>query len=1087
MRVLRIRFKNLNSLTGEWEIDLTHPAYVSDGIFAITGPTGAGKSTILDAVCLALYGRTPRLSRVTKSGNEIMSRQTGECFAEVTFETQAGRFRCHWSQHRARRRPEGELQLPKHEIADADTGEIIESKIRGVAEQIEQATGMDFDRFTRSMLLAQGGFAAFLQAAPDERAPILEQITGTEIYSRISIRVHERSREERTKLEQLQAEIAGITVLDPEQEAQIGQTIEEKAREEAEQTERDKVAAAAIAWIETVEGLRREVAGLEEEDTRLRTETDTFAPDREALARAERAAGLDGEYATLAEIRKRLADDRVKLSSEQAALPGLEADVRNLEETLGEAGRKTAEAKEQLKTAAPLLQQVRLLDQSIDAQARTVAENAAEVAKDIDRIGKDRTAVQAEREKRDAAGEELKNVTRSLEERARDEWLVGGLAGVEEQLKTLIERQKELRLKEADHEKASQDAVRAAKALESCREKTKESREALDGVTEQLRQARETLGLLLGERMLREYRAEKEALQREAMYRARIAQLEEHRAQLEDGKPCPLCGALEHPFAAGNVPVPDDIERRIEALTRTIDQAEEQDNAVRALVDGETAARSRLTEAEKQEAAAEHDVKTADKVLADLRENRQTLQDDFDKRREAAANHLRPLGIPDIPETGIEPLLNTLRDRLRTWLETGKRKAEIETRITAHDGEIRRLDAVIESRQTELDGKQGRLESLNQELTATRDQRRALFDDRKPEEEETRLNRSVSVAEEAERQARILHDKRRDEWTAARTRVASLAVGIEQQEQARQAAETGFTALLGPAGFTDEPGFLAARIPAERRAALAGQARELDERRTQLNTRRTDRENRLGMETARQVTDRPRTELEAERTECANRLRELRELIAELRSRLRQNSEARDRIRDRQKGIDAQTAECRRWDNLRDLIGSGDGKKYRNFAQGLTFEVMVGYATRQLSRMTDRYLLVRDKAQPLELNVIDNYQAGEERSTKNLSGGESFIVSLALALGLSHMASRNVRVDSLFLDEGFGTLDEESLETALETLASLRQDGKLIGVISHVAALKERIATQIQVTPLSGGRSRIAGPGCRRIVTISEE
>ncbi len=109
MRILQIRFKNLNSLAGEWTIDLTHPAFLSDGIFVITGPTGAGKTTILDAVCLALYGRTPRLPRVTKSENEIMSRQTGECFAEVTFETRSGTFRCHWRQWRARKKASGEF------------------------------------------------------------------------------------------------------------------------------------------------------------------------------------------------------------------------------------------------------------------------------------------------------------------------------------------------------------------------------------------------------------------------------------------------------------------------------------------------------------------------------------------------------------------------------------------------------------------------------------------------------------------------------------------------------------------------------------------------------------------------------------------------------------------------------------------------------------------------------------------------------------------------------------------------------------------------------------------------------------------
>jgi exonuclease SbcC len=143
---------------------------------------------------------------------------------------------------------------------------------------------------------------------------------------------------------------------------------------------------------------------------------------------------------------------------------------------------------------------------------------------------------------------------------------------------------------------------------------------------------------------------------------------------------------------------------------------------------------------------------------------------------------------------------------------------------------------------------------------------------------------------------------------------------------------------------------------------------------------------------------------------------------------------------------------------------------------------MVSHANIQLEKMSDRYLLTRDKNEPLDLNVIDNYQAGEIRSTKNLSGGESFIVSLSLALGLSKMASRKVRVDSLFLDEGFGTLDDDALDTALETLASLKEEGKIIGVISHVSALKDRIPAQIQINPLSGGKSKISGPGCTKIM-----
>ena len=228
------------------------------------------------------------------------------------------------------------------------------------------------------------------------------------------------------------------------------------------------------------------------------------------------------------------------------------------------------------------------------------------------------------------------------------------------------------------------------------------------------------------------------------------------------------------------------------------------------------------------------------------------------------------------------------------------------------------------------------------------------------------------------------------------------------------------------------------------------------------------------------MTDRPLEEIQAERVQQMEQLRGLQQEIGGMEQRLQDNTRLKTKKQEQLQAVQALQNEYARWDRLHALIGSNDGKKYRNFAQGITFEMMVGHANRQLQKMSDRYLLIRDPEQPLELNVVDNYQAGEIRSTKNLSGGESFIVSLALALGLSGMASRNVRVDSLFLDEGFGTLDEEALDVALETLSGLQQEGKLIGIISHVPALRERIGTRIRVVPRTGGRSRIEGPGCSR-------
>ena len=325
MKILELRFKNLNSLYGEWVIDFTDPEYVSNGIFALTGPTGAGKSTILDAICLALYGATPRLGKITKSGNEIMSRQTGECYAEVLFESQAGRFRCHWEQRRARKRADGNLQDQEHQIADVDTGKLIETKRSLVSGVIEEKTGTDFDRFTRSILLAQGGFDTFLKADVEQKSKILEQITGTEIYSEISRRVHERQRDEREKLKLLQVEASGIVILEPKQEKEIGQELEAKQKEEKDLTGKSDETGKGISWLTTIDGLKKEINSLSEEAIKLQSDIEAFQPERDRLDRAIKAASLDGAYATLTAIRKQQSDDQEALKAEEAQMARLSA------------------------------------------------------------------------------------------------------------------------------------------------------------------------------------------------------------------------------------------------------------------------------------------------------------------------------------------------------------------------------------------------------------------------------------------------------------------------------------------------------------------------------------------------------------------------------------------------------------------------------------------------------------------------------------------------------------------------------------------------------------------------------------------
>jgi exonuclease SbcC len=1084
MKILELRFKNLNSLYGEWFINFTAHEYISNGIFALTGPTGAGKSTILDAICLALYGATPRLGKITKNTNELISRRTGECYAEVVFESQFGRFRCHFSQHRARKKADGDLQTPRHEIAEAGEGQenqVIESQIRRVATVIEEKTGMDFERFTRSILLAQGGFDTFLKADAEQKSRILEQITGTEIYSEISRRVHERQREEQDKLKLLQAEISGIVILEPEQEKEIRQSLKEKQKQESKLAVKVIDTRKGITWLNSIEGIKREINTLAEESTKLQIEFESFKSDRERLNLALRAAKLEGEYATLKVVRQQQMADQDSLQKVEGRLPELENSSKQQTESLQTAEYLTAQTKENLKKSTPLIREIRSLDQKLGEQKKAILEEESSCLEDLEKIDSTNQDRYKEQKKYSEARKNLKFAEKYLKKHSQDEWLISGLTGVEAQLDNLLSNQKEIDQKEDAQKMAVATLQLAVKKFDDCTKKYAIQKQKLEGAKNNLRQEKIALSELLDNRLLREYRTEKENLLREMAFLAKIAELEDHRAKLQDGHPCPLCGAKKHPFAEGNLPVPDETERKIEALTKLISRAEVQENSIKKLEAAEIKASKNLTESEKRKDTAINEKRNAEKKSIDLMSNLEILRADLEKLKGTVLTKLQPLGITEISGSNISSLLKSLKEHLQTWQNQVKKKSDIEEQITHLNSELKRLEAIIETQSNTLNKKQKHLENLKKKHATESDKRKRLYGDKNPEAEEHCLNKAIAKAEQAEKQVGELYNKTQQKLNSTKTDIASLKERIEQRTSELKKLEFDFKGYLQSAKFTDEKQFITARLAVSVRDSLIKTAKYLDDQQTDIKARQKDRANCLATEIAKNITAKTLQELEPQARELEDNLKQIRDTIVGLKHRLTANSAVKERIKEKQMAIEAQKKECYRWEKLHGLIGSADGKKYRNFAQGITFELMVSHANRQLQKMTDRYLLIRDNERPLELNVADNYQAGEIRSTKNLSGGESFIVSLTLALGLSKMASCKVRVDSLFLDEGFGTLDENALETALETLSSLQQNGKLIGIISHISALQERISTQISITPISGGKSTINGPGCSRV------
>lgn len=1083
MKINQLRFKNLNSLVGEWIIDFTAPEYISDGIFAISGPTGAGKSTILDAICLALYGRTPRLKSISKSTNEIISRQTGECFAEVVFETHQGQFRAFWSQRRAREKPDGLLQNPHHELSNAVTEVLLTSGLTATCAEIEAKTGMDYGRFVQSMMLAQGGFAAFLEASGNDRAPILEQMTGTEIYSRISRLVFEKQKEEKTTLEMLEIAFKEINLLSPEEEEAIQKEITEKEQEKKELQGKKKVLDDAVKWLINLEKLTAELEAIGREEVLLLEEIAAFNPERERLEKAMKALPLEGDFSTLAHTRKQQAVDLENLTKLKESLPELKQYMDEALAKMQTAEKEHSLCNDEREGMLKLTTQVRLFDQDLKQKGTSInkLENDLKSLQE-QKLNKEQTIAKLKQEEAEAL-KKLKDIERYVAENQADEALVSELSGI----RGAVTRLKEMQQQSGDLntllEKSSTELNTSKATLEKLEEGVKAAEAKVTAEAQLIEEIRKEKEKLLNGLETEVIVQQKDALLREIAELKKIGSFEEERTRLTDGKPCPLCGSEHHPYALGNIPVPDEAEEEYARLIQLL-------KADKSLEDKLLQQTKSYEKCQKEAVDSRHNFEVATQKIQHLTEgtSRQRAEmeqfnESLEKAQQEFSAQLLPFGINEVPLEAdrLDQLLAGLEKRKTIWeraekaqMETEKLTGEIKSGIALNESGLQTCLKDISERSQEL-------ETLTQERQQIYDERIKLFGDKNVDAEEKQSLDKLKNAEVIRTQAVNFHKEKQQIHTSSVGKIGELEDETRVRREELQTLTSAFSQKMSDSGFSDEVQFLQVRMPAEERNRLQEKDKELQSRSTQLETRKRDRTQTLEAEKQKELSTEDRSTLETAYQQKSSEYDTNNTRIGELDGKLKDNKIRKKRGEDLRIQVSHQKVIFNRWAQLSSLIGSADGKKYRNFAQGLTLEIMVSYANEQLVKLRDRYMLVRDKDEPLELNVIDNYQAGEIRSTKNLSGGESFIVSLALALGLSRMASRKVRVDSLFLDEGFGSLDEETLETALTTLSELRQDGKMIGVISHVGAMKERINTQIIVQPLREGRSTLSGPGCREM------
>lgn len=1223
MKILAARFANINSLKGGFEIDFTDPGLAGPGIFAIIGHTGSGKTTILDAITLALYARTPRLS-LSKSENELMTRGAGFCRAEVDFETDVSgrsiRFRSTWLQHRARNSPEGALQAPKMQLVQLSEklpGDDWETaKLSHVPKQVEDVTGLDFDRFARTCLLAQGRFAAFLEAKDDERAQVLEQITGAEIYSEISLAAFRRDKEEAAGIDALSSELKGVTIVSGEE---FG-ALEEKT---AQLDQRRKTVETGlqlvkknIEWYKSLAALLEARRGLEAEQQQLVRERETRAADLLRLAdgrraepvrmhliqRDQRLARRCRHEAELAETRNRIPEALAGVAAAELAYGGaveaavsfrkqaemeririreardLDQQLKSLRSACAETGRQRNELQEK---DALLQRQIAELNVRIAEMAsrRQIVSDILERSAVDQQLGGDLRMLENLATQRNQIREKIAGSDRDIAEadkglqqfRGQDARLAeniesesGHLAATADELTCAAEALETAfpggtanSLQEAL--RAAERRLDAAQALQSFGAEMR-AHTASERGTQTAVKAR-AAEIEAADREVVRLEQEREALEGsvEALNERRAAGLaavsfDEHRRLLHEGKPCPLCGALEHPYAAGVGAVDTEVKEvekllkkakaglkktgealraattaanrlstqqaadqsslnnhrsnatglrekwlKPAALLETgllpedeagIDALAEQCEAGRlraasavgtfqTAVERRDAAekkiqelRNRLHALEKEQAGVRGTIEKLDALGRDARD-RKTAQEK--ERENADAELFRELLVYGVVEFD-DDVMPSLRTRWESRQKVQREFEEIGSGEQAARSELTAADSRLAELARHLQERSGRLAEQEREIAETSAKRHDLFGARDPDAEEKRLQQEESAGRKREEESS-------QGLQEARLVQARVQAAEEQQTAALNASTKDFAdavrmleEALAAAGFADEAAVQAALLPADVHAALCELEKRFDESAVRLQGSLAHVGAQIAGHEAARPTDCSPEELEQQEKLLAEQVDEAMCAWQEQWKLWSIQKENRDRYRSLGDRIQAAERSRERWIKLCELIGSHDGRKFRDYAHGLTFATLVSLANQQMEKLNGRYRLAN---QGLELQIIDRYIADTRASVKNLSGGEKFLASLALALGLAQMVGRKHRMDTLFIDEGFGALDPDTLETAVAALCGLQQQGKLIGVISHVESLKERLPARLEVVRTGAGISTISGPGCR--------
>ena len=1225
MKILSVSFCNINSLKADpktpYSIRFDAAPFTQSGLFAITGPTGAGKTTILDAITVALYGRVARHGNTNPE--DIMTRHTGESLSEVEFVAGDKAYRARWSMKRARGKADGKIQpiqmslyediLTDQPIAVADTATTTKVK-----QRIVEITGLDYNRFMRSVMLSQGDFAAFLKAKENERGELLERITGTEIYSQISKAAHERAKIEKNELEQVQRLIDQVQLLANEER----ETLQAQLKKHRQQSKADGEMLAELRHLlsafDNIKKQQNKIVETNKLLAQLQSRKTAHLPDLERLEQYRKMQPFSTRLVQLRERYKQLSQLENESKEAQQNIRRLtqEQDVAYKAQT--QAAQQLRQAEQNLQIAEPQIEKALQLANEIDIKRKDLQQELSKLQKlqnETARITADKNTAKNILEK---AKNRLENIGEWLEKHAQYAQLAADIPLVEQRMGLLsqsdtkrIEKQRQFNVNEVKKqatadiipkleeqmrqlqksetftaEQLQKNAAKAAQLPDV--EAMEKQMESLLSRMEGLKQMKEFARLYAAkneqrtqlrtdykqtETQLRECEKEAETVNVKAKAAEQalrdaerlrekdllIAKYEQDRQKLTKGEECPLCGAKEHPFVEGkyaaNIGQSEQIVRdrraqlnelkeqqanvqskavafqtqlnnitengktishemesfaaefeQINSVSTSNHQIGEADGLAKALeklqtqwqkeretqinirkAEKESERLNRLLSSQKErKLGTENELNLARKDLKNLEAESKKLSEELNELTATLKEHRQTmngmlqkydLALPD-EEHLYRKMPTKLRAMERDFREREKDKADTENNITALKSKLNGLRDQLTGKQkdeaalkTEIEGRQTAILEIENAISGiTR-----TFEQADPKAERDRLTVLIKNKRSVLNEQSKLYEQKKNDLTHERERFDGLRYKMETQGSLLQHVKKVLNGDVQAAGFTSILDAEEAMMPTDEAARIDKLQRDMEREKTELNAALKEAQNSLQAEREAFASNESEEELREKLLQKERENEELQRQIGGINAKLQNDDELRLQHGEMVAVLEKQRLEFKRWQRLNNLIGHHEGAKFSKFAQGLTLTRLVHFANKHLQKLNERYFIQKSKDEKteLELEIVDTYQAEAVRPMQSLSGGESFLVSLALALGLSELAGGRTRIESLFIDEGFGTLDSETLDSAITTLENLQADGKTIGIISHVEALKERIGTQIKVGKLSGGYSSL--------------